>query len=114
MTFKDALWDLILGGSGRISDGYTGSYLLVFALGCAIMGFIAVVLDRIVYEVRGRSIFHLTYGGGYSKDVLVVRPLGPWSWCRRLSRFRGEHRTVHSRCLHRCRSRLALDFAAPD
>lgn len=67
MTFKDALWDLILGGSGRINDRYTGSYILVFALGCAIMGFIAVVLDRIVYEVRGRSIFHLTYGGGILK-----------------------------------------------
>lgn len=63
MSFKDALWELILGSSGRIADGYPGSSLLVFALGCAIMGLIAVFLDLIVYKVRGRSIFHLTYGG---------------------------------------------------
>lgn len=66
MNFKDALWDLIL-GSGRINEKYPGSFILVFGVGCAIMGFIAVILDRIVYEVRGRSIFHLTYGGGILK-----------------------------------------------
>src|SRR5207245_1559828 len=48
------------------------------ALGCAIMGFIAVVLDRIVFSVRGRSIFHLSYGGGILKTcwLLVLWGLG--------------------------------------
>lgn len=72
MSFKDALWELMLGSSGRIADTYAGSFLLVFAVGCAIMGFIAVVLDLIVYEVRGRSIFHLTYGGGILKTCRLV------------------------------------------
>lgn len=72
MSFKDALWELILGSSGRIVDGYQGSSLLVFALGCAIMGLIAVFLDLIVYKVRGRSIFHLTYGGGILNTCWLI------------------------------------------
>jgi len=72
MAFKDALWDLILGSPGRIADSYAGSWVLVFAVGCAIMGFVAVVLDRIVYEVRGRSVFHLTYGGGILKTCWLL------------------------------------------
>jgi len=72
MTFKDALWDLILGSSGRIGDDFKGSALLVFAVGCAIMGLIAVFLDLIVYQVRGRSIFHLTYGGGILNTCWLI------------------------------------------
>lgn len=67
MGFMDALWELILGGSGRVAETYKGSAILVFAAGSAIMGFVAVLLDRIVYGVRGRSIFHLGYGGGIIK-----------------------------------------------
>jgi len=67
MKFGEALWELILGSDGRIPGKYTGSTLLVLASGCAIMGLIAVILDRILYEVRGRSILNLTYGDGILK-----------------------------------------------
>ena len=46
MNFGEALWQLILGGDGRIPSNYPGSTLLVLAAGCAIMGLIAVLLDR--------------------------------------------------------------------
>jgi hypothetical protein len=72
MDFKNALWELILGSSGRIQESYKGSALLVFAAGSAIMGFIAVLLDRTVYSVRGRSFFHLGYGGGIIKTGWLI------------------------------------------
>ncbi len=72
MNFKDALWELILGSTGQIKEPYKGSWVLVFAVGCASMGLIAVILDRIVYEVRGKSIFHLSYGGGILKTCWLL------------------------------------------
>jgi hypothetical protein len=41
MHFNDALWELILGNSGRLPDTFGGSGLLVFAVGSALMGLIA-------------------------------------------------------------------------
>jgi hypothetical protein len=62
MDFTQALWDLMLSNTGRIADGYTGSGLLVFATGSALMGLVAVALDWLVFSTRGRSIFGITYG----------------------------------------------------
>ena len=62
MDFKQALWELMLGNTGRIADSYAGSGLLVFATGSALMGLIAVALDWLVFTTRGRSIFGVTYG----------------------------------------------------
>ena len=72
MGFKDALWELILGGSGKVAETYAGSIILVFAAGSAIMGFIAVILDLVIYSIRGSSIFHLGYGGGIIKTGRVI------------------------------------------
>ena len=62
MSFWHALWELMLGNAGRVSDTYAGSGILVFAAGSALMGLIAVTLDWIVFSVRSRSFFGLTYG----------------------------------------------------
>jgi hypothetical protein len=62
MNFTQALWELMLGSSGRIAEGYTGSALLVFATGSALMGLIAVALDWLVFSTGRRSIFGMTYG----------------------------------------------------
>ena len=61
MDFKAALWDLIL-GDGRLSGDFKGSAILVFAVGSALMGLVAVVLDFILFSIRKRSIFDLNYG----------------------------------------------------
>src|SRR5262249_16989655 len=45
-----------------IPNVFHGSGVLVFAAGCGIMGLTAVVLDWILFTVRGRSIFGLSYG----------------------------------------------------
>lgn len=63
MDFKGALWELMLGRSGRLPDTFGGSEILVFALGSALMGLIAVLLDLVVFSVRGRSFFNLSYVG---------------------------------------------------
>lgn len=63
MDFWRALWDFMLGNTGRISDSYSGSAILVFTVGSALMGLVAVTLDRIIVSVRGRSFFSLTYTG---------------------------------------------------
>ena len=62
MNFWDALRELMFGNSGRVSISYQGYGILVFAVGSAFMGFIAVFLDWIAFSVRGRSFFNLTYG----------------------------------------------------
>jgi hypothetical protein len=38
MDFKGALWELMLGRSGRVPDAFGGSEILVFAVGSALMG----------------------------------------------------------------------------
>jgi hypothetical protein len=72
MDFTDALWELVLGSSGRISDAFKGSAILVFAVGCAMMGSIAVLLDWILFTVRGRSFFGLTYGRSFAVCLRLV------------------------------------------
>ena len=62
MDFKGALWELILGKTGGLPKTFEGSEILVFAVGSALMGLIAVVLDWVVFSVRGKSLFNLSYG----------------------------------------------------
>jgi hypothetical protein len=70
MTFMDALWELILGKSGRVPTTFDGSEILVFGVGSALMGLVAVLLDWILFSVRGRSIFNLSYGEGVNRNVV--------------------------------------------
>lgn len=55
MTFWESLWELMLGNPGNVS-------ISVFTVGSALMGLIVVALDWIIFSVRGRSFFDLTYG----------------------------------------------------
>lgn len=73
MSFWGALWELVLGNSGKVSNSYLGSGILVFSAGSALMGLIAVLLDWIVFSVRGRSFFNLTYGKTLGNTVRL--------WC---------------------------------
>jgi hypothetical protein len=72
MDFKGALWELMLGRSGRLPDTFGGSEILVFAVGSALMGLIAVLLDLVVFSVRGRSFFNLSYGGRITNTMRLV------------------------------------------
>ena len=62
MSFWDALRELMLGNLGRVPPSYEGFGILVFAMGSALMGLIAVILDWIAFSVRRRSFFNLIYG----------------------------------------------------
>lgn len=72
MNFRDALWELILGRSGTIPTAYDGSWLLVFATATAAMGLIAVILDRVVFSVRGHSVFGFAYGSGFKTGARLI------------------------------------------
>ena len=62
MRFGEAFFDFMLGDTGRIPTDYQGSAILLFSIGSALMGLAAVVLDWVLYSVRGRSVFDLSYG----------------------------------------------------
>jgi hypothetical protein len=64
MGFWDALWELMLGDAGRMPAAFHGSGILVFAASSALMGVIAVALDWVLFSVRGRSVFDLSYAEG--------------------------------------------------
>lgn len=68
---SNPLWDLIL-GDGRLSPEFKGSAILVFGVGSALFGLIAVVLDLILFSVRKRSIFELHYGGKFTTALRLV------------------------------------------
>ena len=68
----DALWELMLGRSGRVPTAFDGSEVLVFGVGSALMGLIAVFLDWILFSVRGRSIFDLSYGEGFNRKAVSL------------------------------------------
>lgn len=72
MTFLRALLELMLGDSGRIANDYHGYGILVFSAGCGLMGFIAVFLDRLVFSVRRRSFFDLSYGSGVGSTLRLL------------------------------------------
>ncbi len=74
MTFWQALWELMLGNTGRVSDSYHGSAILVFTAGSALMGVVAVLLDSVVFLVRRHSFFSLTY----SRPLNAVRLICLW------------------------------------
>jgi hypothetical protein len=59
VTFWEALRELIL-RSGQLPKDYDDGFL-VFAMGSAIMGMAAIILDVVLFLVKERSIFSLTY-----------------------------------------------------
>lgn len=54
MNFLNALRELMFGNPDQVS-------ILVFSTASSLMGLIAVVLDWILFSIRGRSLFNLTY-----------------------------------------------------
>lgn len=84
VTFWQALNELLF-GAGQIS-GYSGPALLLFALACTCMAAIAVLLDRVIYEVRGKSVLDLAYG---PQIMSTVRLLLLWSVGAGLGGFLG-------------------------
>lgn len=72
MDFKGALWELILGKTGGIPKTFEGSEILVFAVGSALMGLIAVILDWVIFSVRGKSVFNLSYGERYRTTLRLL------------------------------------------
>jgi hypothetical protein len=72
MSFWCALLELMLGDSGRIANEYHGYGILVFSAACGLMGFIAVLLDRVVFSVRQRSFFNLSYGNGLGSTARLL------------------------------------------
>jgi hypothetical protein len=71
VNFADALTELLFGDSGQLT-GYKGPKILVFAMASASMAFVAVLLDRVVYSVRGRSFFNLSYGKSAGGTVRLL------------------------------------------
>jgi hypothetical protein len=72
MGFRAALWELMLGKTGRLPTDFGGSEILVFAAGSATMGLIAVALDWVLFSVRGRSVFNLSYGETSANALRLV------------------------------------------
>lgn len=77
LGFNDALMELMFGDTGQLTQ-YKGPKILVFAVASALMALVAVALDRIVYSVRGRSFFNLSYGQGLGSTarLLILWSLG--------------------------------------
>jgi len=72
MNYQDALWELILSNSGRLPDSFNGSKIIVFTIGCALMGLVAVVLDLTMYSVKNRSVFNLSYGNSFGNISKLI------------------------------------------
>lgn len=72
MPFWQAFAEFVLGDTGRVPEAYQGSAILIFCIGSALMGLVAVVLDWVLYAVKGRSVFDLSYGGRFSTGVRLV------------------------------------------
>jgi|HubBroStandDraft_1064217.scaffolds.fasta_scaffold00520_11 hypothetical protein len=74
MGFKDALSKLIL-GDGKLSVPVSGGNILALALCSAAMGLIVVLLDWIIFTVKGKSALNLSYG---SRLTTTFRLLFLW------------------------------------
>lgn len=72
MNYADALWELTLSNSGRLPDSFNGSKIVVFGIGCALMGLVAVVLDLTMYSVKNRSVFNLSYGNNLGNIFKLI------------------------------------------
>lgn len=72
MPFWQAFAEFMLADTGRIPEAYHGSAILIFSIGSALMGLVAVVLDWVLYSVKGRSVFDLSYGGGYITAIRLI------------------------------------------
>ena len=73
--YFDAVWELIL-GTGKVPYGFGGSEHLVFAMGSAIMGLLAVLLDWTIFSVGNPSIFNLSYGERPTAVIIIIEPVG--------------------------------------
>jgi hypothetical protein len=71
VNFWKALFDLLFGDKGQLT-GYQGPTILAFALACSMMALIAVLLDRVIFEVRAKSIFNLAYGNRVRDTVRLL------------------------------------------
>ena len=107
VSFWGALWELMLGNSGKVSNSYLGSGLLVFAAGSALMGFIAVLLDWIAFSIRGRSFFNLTYGKTTGNTVRL------WCLWGVGAGVGGKYRSTDQGGLHWCGSWMAAHSSTP-
>jgi hypothetical protein len=65
MTFREALWNLMMGNPDKVSPP-------VFVVGCALMGLIVVMLDWISFSLRGHSFCDLTYGKATGKTIFLL------------------------------------------
>lgn len=72
MGLGQALLEFLLGQPGNVPSEYEGSELLLFSLSGGTMGFLAVVLDWILYSVRGKSFFDLSYGQSIGRAIRLV------------------------------------------
>jgi hypothetical protein len=46
--------------------------MLVFAVASTAMAFLVVLLDRVIFSVRGRSLFNLSYGNTLSATLRLL------------------------------------------
>lgn len=71
VSFNDALMELLFGDSGQLT-GYKGPKVLVFAVASTFTAFVVVLLDRVIFSVRGRSLFKLSYGKSLSGTARLI------------------------------------------
>jgi hypothetical protein len=67
----EALYNLTM-GEGKLSGSVSGSNILALALCSAMMGLIVVVLDWVVFKVRGKSALNLTYGPHFATTFRLL------------------------------------------
>lgn len=72
MSFWEALFMLLFGENGAIPPGYEGQSIPVFVVGAAVVGTVIIVLDLILFSIRGRSILDLGYAGVFPTLIVVV------------------------------------------
>ena len=77
------------------------------------MGLIAVLLDWIVFSVRGRSFFQPDLRQNARKHCPSMVPLGCGRWCRRVPGIGGKYSSTHQSGLHWCGSWMATHFSTP-
>jgi hypothetical protein len=66
VNFVDALVELMFGETGQIR-AYQGPRMLVFVVASTLMAFIVILVDRVIYSMRGTSVFKLTACRGRAK-----------------------------------------------
>lgn len=72
MDFWEALFMLLFGESGSIPTDYEGQSIPVFVVGASVVGTVIIVLDLVLFSIRGRSILDLGYAGIFPTLIVVV------------------------------------------